>query len=678
MLLNFKVYLERWRSSKNRKHDLDVIIDRARPNENLYNRLVWLVDLIQWIRFAAIVKDHKEVQNVKVPAARIRFFLNLLDRNPDWKLRVAQTLRSIVRDIRAADLFCEIGLPHEDGFWTELIDRIFIKLLPEKPPHEGMTYLFNAMFPEEEDVEWMSSIDVALFSRLLELFTYQVSEKEHGWNKLALDVQDAILILSAELEGIGLSYNLRSRMMYQHLHDLPFVHLQAWVEQVIETANSGDSAKRNAAILKFQNCSRQCAEYFDEVFRHLDQFGINQKVVFLLESGHAKLRRLEDLMSFLRTEAIDPEGVLYFLIQLVSENQERQSLSGLFEQNTRLIARKIVDRSAEVGEHYITRTPQEYKKMFRRAAGGGWITAFTVYIKTFTTSLGLANFFDGLFLSINYGLSFVAIQLSGFTLATKQPAMTGPALAAKMQHIEDEPALNKLIDEIIHLVRTQSACILGNVGLVVPTILIIEAIAYLTIGANSLSTDKALKIVNSTNIFGPTILYATFTGVLLWISSLAAGWFDNWFVLNHMRATISFNRNFIFVFGQQRCQAFATYLEKNISGFAGNISLGFLLGLTPAFFNFFGIGMDVRHVTLASGSLALAVSKIGLSVFQTWDFWLAVVGIIFIGAINVGVSFALAFGVAMRSRNIQDPQRRLIYSAFWARIKENPAQILRP
>jgi site-specific recombinase len=56
---------------------------------------------------------------------------------------------------------------------------------------------------------------------------------------------------------------------------------------------------------------------------------------------------------------------------LVQVGQERRSLRALLASNSSLLAAKVAERSAETGEHYITRTPAEYRSMVNKAAGGG-------------------------------------------------------------------------------------------------------------------------------------------------------------------------------------------------------------------------------------------------------------------------------------------------------------------
>jgi hypothetical protein len=105
----------------------------------------------------------------------------------------------------------------------------------------------------------------------------------------------------------------------------------------------------------------------------------------------------------------------------------RAAQRALIATNSSLLAAKVAERSAETGEHYITRTGGEYLAM-RKAAGGGLVMAATTLAKFGCTRWrcrpsGAASG------GVNYAISFVLIQLLHFTVATKQPAMTAPAMA---------------------------------------------------------------------------------------------------------------------------------------------------------------------------------------------------------------------------------------------------------
>jgi site-specific recombinase len=74
---------------------------------------------------------------------------------------------------------------------------------------------------------------------------------------------------------------------------------------------------------------------------------------------------------------------------------ERRSVRALMSTNSSLLAAKVAERSAETGEHYITRDGSEYRKMVAKAAGGGLVMAFTTLAKFALYALGLSVFWSG-------------------------------------------------------------------------------------------------------------------------------------------------------------------------------------------------------------------------------------------------------------------------------------------
>ena len=70
--------------------------------------------------------------------------------------------------------------------------------------------------------------------------------------------------------------------------------------------------------------------------------------------------------------------------------------------------------------------------MLSAAATGGVVLSVTTHVKFIVVSLGLAAFWSGFFAGLNYAVSFVIVQLIHGTVATKQPAMTAPAMARKL------------------------------------------------------------------------------------------------------------------------------------------------------------------------------------------------------------------------------------------------------
>jgi site-specific recombinase len=349
----------------------------------------------------------------------------------------------------------------------------------------------------------------------------------------------------------------------------------------------------------------------------------------------------------------------------------------LLRQNLHLLTRSIVERAAETGEHYLARTRSEYFGMLRRALGGGAITGLTTMIKLLLGKVAFAGFFKGAAFSVNYAGSFVAIQLGHFTLATKQPSATAPALARRMEELRDAQRREALVDEIVCLVRSQTAAIAGNLLAVVPATLLLHWGWVMITGHAALDEVKAQKIVGSISAWSAAWPFAIFTGVLLWLSSLFAAWADNWFALHELRESISHHRRVQYWLGLSRAARVALWFERNIAGLAGNISLGFMLGMIPEIAAFFGAPLDVRHVTLSTGQFSAALSVLGMGL--GWKVWAAsIVGILGIGLFNLLVSFSLALFVAIRARDVRSSERGLLYRAMTRRLWQEPLSFILP
>ena len=265
---------------------------------------------------------------------------------------------------------------------------------------------------------------------------------------------------------------------------------------------------------------------------------------------------------------------------LVRTAEERRSMRALFAHHYSLLARKVAERSAESGEHYITRDRGAYRAMLRAAAGGGAVLAGTTFLKFFVLAIGLASFWAGFWAGVNYAASFVLIHLLHFTVATKQPAMTAPAMADKLNDVSNDDALERFVDEVAHLIRSQAAGIFGNLAMVAPVVLAVQFACQAIFGATPVGPEKAEHVLDSLTLLGPSLLFAAFTGVLLFASSMIAGWVENWFVWHRIDSAIAWNPRIVARLGTARAQRWGAYWRANISGH-GHISLGFMLASCP-------------------------------------------------------------------------------------------------
>jgi site-specific recombinase len=645
---------------------LDALLAHADPSQPLAERVAWVEDLLTWVRRDA-------------PAQRVKLLLQILERQPEARTRVGQALRSIVRDTQALDLFADTGLPRGVAFMQELMSRVMSRVLPNPPDTRDLADIVDRLFPYVRVADWLEQLDPEHASRIVALFQHGETSAEGGWTSLRTDLEDAMVQLADRICVLGSHREVRVRLDKIAFRDLPFQKLPPAVETLIARANANVPVGELAVELNLVRvCVDACDRTVDEVISHLEKTGVNTTLVYDIARLRAQLRRLELLLEAWATPQLEASRTLALLADLVRQNHVRRSVLALFRQNLQLLTRRIVERNAETGEHYVARNRSEYLGMIRSAAGGGAIMGATTLIKLLLGKLALAEFFKGMFFGLNYAGSFVVIQLLGFTVATKQPANTAPALARRMSELRNAPQMEALVDEVVFLMRSQIAAVFGNLALVIPATIMLELLWTTVTGHHLLDEPKAKVLLGSVSPLSASLLYAALTGGLLWLSSLIAAWVDNWFVLHHLTPALAQHRGWQHWLGLDRARRLASWLEDNIAGLAGNISLGFLLSMFPVVAGFFGLPLDVRHVTLSTGQVCAAFAVLGGESFWHLSTLGIGLGILGIGLLNILVSFGLALFVAIRARNVRGPERNLFFRALGNRIWQSPLSFVLP
>ena len=674
MGLSLGSMLQRFRSGAIDRSTLDGLLGSAQPGAPLEVRLDWLAACLRWIGRARLLEGG-DAPSGPTQLTRLRHLLNVLDRQPEWKAAVARTLRSTLREADALELYCETGLVREPSFLGEARERLFRRLLPTDPNRRDLGRVLLAAFPDEASAAWLERLDAETLTRVTALLRFELGAEPPDWNGIRRDLPDAVVYLVCEIASVGLSSAFRRRIGPVHFRELPFYGLGAAAEEAAQAARTG--AGLADAVTRLAEGLGRVRSAMAAVHAHLDQSGVSTRIVYQLERMGAQLERSELLLGQMQGDG-DPAATALALARLVRDTVDSTRIRNLLERNSRLLARKVVDRSAETGAHYIARNRREYLAMLRSAAGGGLVTSVTTWIKLGISLLKAPPGAEGILASLNYSVSFVALQLAHFTLATKQPAMTGPALARRLERAHEPGGVEAFVGEAFDLLRSQAASILGNLATVLPSVVLVDLAARWALGHPLLPRAKAEATLQSLSLAGPTPFYAALTGVLLFLSSLAAGWADNWFVLRDLEQGIAGSRRLGAAFGRARAARLAGWLRENVSGLAGNVSLGFLLGMTPAVGVVFGVPLDVRHVTLSTGFLAASVSALGVAPLRHAAVWWAIGGIASMAVLNVGVSFALALATAVRAQGLRAPERSALRAAFWSRLRRRPADLLVP
>ena len=650
--------------------DLGALLDQVNPDAPLAERHLWLIRLFAWIR--------GNRASPEAAVSRVQLLLDAIDTRPDVQQRLQTWWAVLLGTVDATTLLADFGFAPRTAFVSELAERLRHKLLPDSPETLDAAELFALALPTAFDAQWLAALSPEQIRRIEKLLQLPLAADARAtpWEHILLD---AITYCAGQILSTGYAPELRLRMSAAAREARPFHALMHDVEalraQVLQPVR--DPSAIEAAAQGLRNRLDACRQAVATVYTHLEENGISVGLVFRLRQLRERVLRIRELLDCLLSDTPGASATR-LLARLVQVEQERTSIQALITSNSSLLAAKVAERSAETGEHYITRDRQQYASMLRKAAGGGALTAGTTWLKYLIMGLGLSAFWGGFWAGAMYAASFVVIQLLHLTLATKQPAMTAPAMAAKLKDIGTPEATSAFVDEVAHLVRSQVAAVLGNVVVVVPTVVLLSLGLSLVLGHPMISAKEAEYTLHSLSLLGPTLLFAAFTGCLLFASSIVAGWVENWFVLQRLDSAMRYNPRITGLLGTARADRWAHFMRHNISGFASNISLGFMLGLVPAFSAFFGLPLEVRHVTLSAGQLAAAASAYGLPALAMPALWWAVAAIPLVGALNLCVSFYLAYQLALRAHNVSGVQRSHIHTAIRQRLLRKPWSFLVP
>lgn len=613
------------------------------------------------------------------PVPRLAMLLQRLKAEPPLAAAVVARLHEIWRDGDAAALFADLGFAPRRGFTPELLDRMLARVLPATPDTDDLAELFALAFGDGADAAWLQRVDDAALRDWAALLA---GGDAAAWRGPLLD---ALTWLASAIRAAGFSPRLRRRMDPALWAQRPFDLLAGAVQQFraaqegAETDTGADTALTSANLLRA--LLARCDAAARSVMDHLEAHGVSLDLVFEVEQMVGRIHRAETVMRVLLAppgSAPAAREAAHLIADLGRAAQTRHSVRAHVSQHTSLLARKVAERSAETGEHYITRNAAEYRTMLRQAAGGGLVIIGTTFMKFAVMALGLGAFWAGFWAGANYALSFLLIHLLHWTVATKQPAMTGPALAARLAAPGGRSDAEGFAEEVAHLVRSQIAGIVGNLGVVAPGVLAVQWLATRVRGEPLVGTAQAEYVLHGLTLLGPTALFAAFTGLLLFASSQIAGWAENAFVYRRLDSAIAHHPAMRSLLGAERAAHWAQVARRQVSGVTANVSLGLMLGLVPAVLGFLGLPLDVRHVTLSTGQLAAAAGALGPALLSQPAFWWCVAGIVVTGVLNVGVSFYCAFRVALRARDVPGDQRALLRQALWRRLRERPKDFLRP
>jgi site-specific recombinase len=599
-----------------------------------------------------------------------------LEASPGERDALLRALSGLLAEGEGGPLFGDVGIPSERGFLPELGERLSAKLIPSPRDAHDLAEVVFRLFRSEDDVELFARLPLSDFHRLVRLVEPGLSPEARA--ALARGFADGFRLLLSRIHSHGLSRGIRSRSTPCAVSASPFHRvllsgdalLAAWIE----------GRPLGPALQAFGKDSGDCRKEIRAIQQRLEESGVSVEVVFGLEVIDRCLTRTA-LMSGVLQEAPGPErsrAVHRLLGRLTRHAHEDRSVTHLVRWNLHLLDRKIVDRSGQTGEHYVAASPSEYRHIWLAAAGGGLLTVGTAALKMLFHEWHLAPFPESFLYGLNYAVSFLLMQSFGFVLATKQPAMTAAALAQILREESGDDREERIAGFFARLTSSQLAAAASNVLTVAAGSTAFVALWQLLFGRPWVDekTARQTYLVLSPLDSG-TVFFAALTGVLLWMGSLAGGWFENWSTWHRLPEGVARHPLGRLV-GRDRMRRFGDALARNASGWATNVALGFLLGFAPAVGRFFGVPFDVRHVTLSTGQLALSAASLGERWFGEGALLRGIAGIATMFVLNLSVAFTLSLLNAASAYETERGELLRVLKQVGMRIARRPLDFVRP
>ena len=445
-----------------------------------------LADIIAYIR-------PSKLNDIETTLEKMQQIITLFEKKESVTQKISDDINLLLIHSKISTNITSLGILSHNGFRHELSKRFYNKFLPTPPKKGDFRYIFAVLFNTKDDHKWVNAIDdekwMAFFASILLSDTHEEEMKNHLFSEL-LYAAEILSIKIASEEFDDNFIRLDKRLLDS---DSAFIALHRDINDFVHKIQE-DHIELNSTALDMRHIQvliEQCKNQVNHLKKRSLNRGISVGLTYELERIGQMVQRVEELMLII-TKFDTTESYVAFMKLFkasVIKNASKNSIYEIYQQGIRVLAKSVTNNTSEHGEHYITDTMQKYIKMFFSASGAGIMIAMMALIKINIIQAGFSEEVVTILSSLNYGLGFVLIHLLGFTIATKQPAMTASTFAKAIDKGDNRRAdQKKLVALIFQVSRSQFAAVLGNVTL---ALLVAWSIAYLAIkGGNTLLTAK--------------------------------------------------------------------------------------------------------------------------------------------------------------------------------------------
>ena len=621
-----------------------------------------------------------KARDVQRATDNLRALCFLLRQRPAWRHALRCYLTQIVCRRKLVHLLTDTGITLNDGFWGAAATRVFNRLLPPLINDEYLKDVFGQIFNRDDDYVWVQGVADDVWADLIRSLGGRLPKVRHTHKLMTDEVLNAVQVLSYRITTIGLEAELVRNYPAIEKFESPFLRQNDEINNYAETYR----AWFHNPQLQREDCQHivilltQCDEIVQRIRKTAAQNGVSVSLTRLLLRLTQSMQRLRTLLALLDSRELRDTITLAVPLfkELVRADNRQHSVRELVQSNTELLSLQVTERAGRSGEHYVTSTREEWLAMMKSAMGAGFIVGFMALIKILFGTMALAPFGYALLFSLNYSAGFVLVHILHFTIATKQPAMTAAVIARTID--QGKQKLDELTELIVRVIRSQLIAIAGNIVLAMPTALIIAWLWYGFTGDHLVSPQKAEHLLHDLDpLHSMALPHAAIAGVCLFLSGLISGYYDNKASYAQIPARLRQLGWLRSLLGEQRLQRMTDYIGQHLGALAGNFFFGIMLGSIGQFGQFFGLPVDIRHITFSSANFVFALT--GLEYAVSWQAMLySFIGVLLIGLVNLGVSFSLALMVALRSRRASFGLGGPLLGLLWKRFRHGARDFFLP
>ncbi|UZD41646.1 site-specific recombinase [Capnocytophaga ochracea] len=648
-----------------------------------YEDIDFVFDVVNYFRRKS--KNKKSPLNIDELIAEIKH-------KPDCIAFFKEKLHNVFANKQKVILFTDAGLLNSVSFFKELRRRISRQLLPDQPSEENIQYVLNQLFYRPSDVKWVHQIPLDNWKELFEILAVSTFYEDSESKTTSKQILLAIMILSQRMGGLALQTDVR-RMVPEYAHlNSPFIALDDELNNLARTLSKEDKPylyiqDHELDYKQLNILAGQCEDFVNKADANTSKYGVTFSVnqtLLLIRQQIKRIKRLYNYL-FIEKEADKCEKTIAFYLDMVKTNSKKNNIRKLIDDSVYNITYEITNYTGKTGEHYITSTTGEYFKMLKTALWGGVIVGFMCLVKLYMSMQpDQSDFFRALNYSFNYAIGFVLIYLTGSTLATKQPAMTASTIAKTLESLSDndnnkekQKHYTEFSALFTRLFRSQFIAFVGNVFGAFPVSMLL-AIGMSYLSGYNIATKKSLHLLEDLNIWHtPVFLHACIAGIFLFLSGIIAGNVASVNNFNNFYYRLSEHPFLKGFFGKVRMQRVANWMQQKWPSVVSNIWFGVFMGSAWAIGHFFGLPIDIRHITFASGNLAYGLYGMNFIISLENILW-CILGIGIIGLGNFIVSFGLSLWIALRSREVPASELEYLGRCVWRAFKAHPRAFFFP